>query len=93
MDPHPEIVTLKENTGYMGVPLYSYYTTITGWGGGRPKCHDFCMASGFRDLRCTAMCFFVALLLGLGLVASKGCSEVLNPKPQTFYMSYCQYSP
>ena len=31
--PHPVIVTIMDNKDYFGVLLYSYYTTITGWGG------------------------------------------------------------
>ena len=27
------MVTIMDNRGYMRVLLYSYYTTITGWGG------------------------------------------------------------
>ena len=30
--PHPVIVTIRDNKDYIGVLLYSYYTTITGWG-------------------------------------------------------------
>ena len=30
--PHPVIVTIMDNKHYIGVLLYSYYTTITGWG-------------------------------------------------------------
>ena len=30
--PHPVIVTIRDNRGYIRVLLYSYYTTITGWG-------------------------------------------------------------
>ena len=30
--PHPVIVTIRDNRDYIGVLLYSYYTTITGWG-------------------------------------------------------------
>ena len=30
--PHPVIVTIGDNRDYMGDLLYSYYTTITGWG-------------------------------------------------------------
>ena len=30
--PHPVIVTIKDNKDYIRVLLYSYYTTITGWG-------------------------------------------------------------
>ena len=30
--PHPVIVTIRENRDYIRVLLYSYYTTITGWG-------------------------------------------------------------
>ena len=29
--PHPVIVTIRDNRDYIGVLLYSYYTTITGW--------------------------------------------------------------
>ena len=32
MDPPPVIVTLIDNKDYIGVLLYSYYTTITEWG-------------------------------------------------------------
>ena len=31
--PHPVIVTIMDNRDYIRVLLYSYYTTITGWGG------------------------------------------------------------
>ena len=31
--PHPAIVTIRDNRDYIRVLLYSYYTTITGWGG------------------------------------------------------------
>ena len=31
--PHPVIVTIRDTRDYIGVLLYSYYTTITGWGG------------------------------------------------------------
>ena len=31
--PHPVIVTIQDNGNYIKVLLYSYYTTITGWGG------------------------------------------------------------
>ena len=34
--PHPVIVTIMDNKDYIRVLVYSYYTTITGWGG-RPK--------------------------------------------------------
>ena len=30
--PHPVIVAIMDNKDYIGVLLYSYYTTITGWG-------------------------------------------------------------
>ena len=30
--PHPVIVTIRDNKEYIRVLLYSYYTTITGWG-------------------------------------------------------------
>ena len=30
--PHPVIVTVMDNRDYIRVLLYSYYTTITGWG-------------------------------------------------------------
>ena len=30
--PHPVIVTIRDNKDYIKVLLYSYYTTITGWG-------------------------------------------------------------
>ena len=30
--PHPVIVTVRDNGDYIRVLLYSYYTTITGWG-------------------------------------------------------------
>ena len=30
--PHHVIVAIKENKDYIRVLLYSYYTTITGWG-------------------------------------------------------------
>ena len=30
--PHPVIVTIRDNKAYIKVLLYSYYTTITGWG-------------------------------------------------------------
>ena len=30
--PHPVIVTLRNSKDYNRVLLYSYYTTITGWG-------------------------------------------------------------
>ena len=30
--PHPVIVTIMDNRDYIRVLLYSYYTTITGWG-------------------------------------------------------------
>ena len=30
--PHPVIVTLRDNTDYIRVLVYSCYTTITGWG-------------------------------------------------------------
>ena len=30
--PHPVIVTIRDNRDYLRVLLYSYYTTITGWG-------------------------------------------------------------
>ena len=30
--PHPVIVTIMDNEDYIRVLLYSYYTTITGWG-------------------------------------------------------------
>ena len=30
--PHPVIVTTKDNKDYIRLRLYSYYTTITGWG-------------------------------------------------------------
>ena len=29
---YPVIVTIGDNRDYIGVLLYSYYTTITGWG-------------------------------------------------------------
>ena len=32
MDPHPVIVIIRDNRDYIRVLLYSYYTTITGWG-------------------------------------------------------------
>ena len=31
--PHPVIVTISDNKEYIRVLLYSYHTTITGWGG------------------------------------------------------------
>ena len=30
--PHPVIVTIRDNWDYIRVLLFSYYTTITGWG-------------------------------------------------------------
>ena len=30
--PHPVLVTIRDNRDYIRVLLYSYYTTITGWG-------------------------------------------------------------
>ena len=30
--PHPVVVTVGDNRDYIRVLLYSYYTTITGWG-------------------------------------------------------------
>ena len=30
--PHPVIVTIKDNRDDIRILLYSYYTTITGWG-------------------------------------------------------------
>ena len=30
--PHPAMVTITDNRDYIRVLLYSYYTTITGWG-------------------------------------------------------------
>ena len=30
--PHSVIVTIRDNKDYIRVLLYSYYTTITGWG-------------------------------------------------------------
>ena len=30
--PHPVIVIIRDNKGYVRALLYSYYTTITGWG-------------------------------------------------------------
>ena len=30
--PHPVIVAIRDNKDYIRVLLYSYYTTITGWG-------------------------------------------------------------
>ena len=35
VDPHPVIVTVRDNREYIRVLLQSYYTTIAGWG--RPK--------------------------------------------------------
>ena len=32
MDPDPVIVTTRDNGDYIWVPLYSFYTTTTGWG-------------------------------------------------------------
>ena len=32
MDPHPEIVTVRDDKDYIRVLVYSYHTTITGWG-------------------------------------------------------------
>ena len=32
VDPHPVIVTIRDHSNYIRVLLYSYYTTITGWG-------------------------------------------------------------
>ena len=29
--PHPVIVAIRDNMGYIKVLLFSYYTTITGW--------------------------------------------------------------
>ena len=31
--PHPVIVTIRDNRDNIRVLVYSYYTTITGWGG------------------------------------------------------------
>ena len=30
--PHPVVVTIRDNKDHIRVLLYSYYTTITGWG-------------------------------------------------------------
>ena len=30
--PHPAIVTIRDNRDYIRALVYSYYTTITGWG-------------------------------------------------------------
>ena len=32
VDPHSVIVPIRNSKGYIRVLLYSYYTTITGWG-------------------------------------------------------------
>ena len=32
VDPHPVIVTIRDNRDYIRVLFDSYYTTITGWG-------------------------------------------------------------
>ena len=32
MDPHPVVVAIRNNRDYFRVLLYSYYTTIAGWG-------------------------------------------------------------
>ena len=50
--PQPVIVTISDNRDYIRVLLYSYYNTITGWGGppkilddlGVPKFHRLCSA-------------------------------------------------
>ena len=39
--PHPVIVTIGDNRDYIRVLLYSYYTTISGWGG-PPKLSPCC---------------------------------------------------
>ena len=31
--PHPAIVAIRDNKDYIRALLYSYYPTITGWGG------------------------------------------------------------
>ena len=36
--PHPVIETIRDNRDDIRVLLYSYYTTITGWGG-PPNAH------------------------------------------------------
>ena len=38
MDPHPVIVTIRDNNNYLRVSLYSCYTTIAGWGGPPKAC-------------------------------------------------------
>ena len=35
--PHPVIVTIRDNRDHIRVLFYSYYTTITGWGGAPPN--------------------------------------------------------
>ena len=32
VETHPVIVTIRDNRDYIRVLLYSYYTTIAGWG-------------------------------------------------------------
>ena len=62
--PHPVIVTIGDHRDYIRVLIYSYYTTITGWGGS---------SEGMRMLSLGAD--YVALLGGLGFKVF-----IVNPK-------------
>ena len=60
--PHPVIVTLRDNRDHIRVLLYSYYTTITGWGvhlrsyAGAVEFSRFCGA--VDGWGCRLRCFF-----------------------------------
>ena len=46
--PHPVIVTIRDKKEYVRILLYSYYTTITGWGGSTEGIKFEVLGSGFR---------------------------------------------
>ena len=44
--PHPVIVAIRDHKDYLRVLLYTYYITITGWGGPPKECTKEELKSG-----------------------------------------------
>ena len=56
VDPHPEIETTRDNANHTRVFLYSYYTTITGWGGRGPPNDVEAMLTHLKNLLRRSRC-------------------------------------
>ena len=54
--PHPVIVTIGDNRDHIRVLLYSYVTTITGWGRVQVSREEFGAAGASRRLKTYRQC-------------------------------------